>query len=185
MYKKTILIITTLLIYTLICKSIYTAYNYKNHKTIKTTIQTKINNGKKIEKEKPIGKIIIKSINIEQELYDKTSKHNNIEENITILNQSIEPNKNNSIMFIAAHSGTGKIAYFEKLNNLKIDEEIKLIYKNKIYIYKVKNIMEQKKTGTIRINKENKKQLVLTTCSPNKDNYQLIINCIITKELPM
>ena len=32
--------------------------------------------------------------------------------------------------------------------------------------------------GLKNIPKENKKQLVLTTCSPTKDQYQLIINSI-------
>ena len=81
-------------------------------------------------------------------------------------------------MFIAAHSGIGKIAYFEELDELKPNDEIILNINNKTYKYIVKEYWEEKKNGYINVNKESKKQLILTTCSPNKDNYQLIINCI-------
>ena len=125
-----------------------------------------------------IGKIIIKKININNSLYKIGSKKNNIEENITILDESIMPDIENSILFIAAHSGTGNIAYFNDLDKLEKKDEIIIVYNNKKYYYIVKDIWEERKNGYININKENKKQLVLTTCSPNKKNYQLIINCI-------
>ena len=81
-------------------------------------------------------------------------------------------------MIIAAHSGIGPIAYFQELNKLELNDEITLIIENKTYTYKVKDIWEEKKNGYINFNKENKKQLILTTCSPNKEGYQLVINCI-------
>ena len=64
------------------------------------------------------------------------------------------------------------------LDKLEINDEIILIIENNKNTYKVKDIWEEKKNGYININKENKKQLVLTTCSPNKEGYQLVINCI-------
>ena len=125
-----------------------------------------------------IGKLIIEKININKELYNINNINNNVEKNITILKESIMPDKNNSIVFIAAHSGTGEIAYFNELDKLEINDEIILIYNNKKYKYIVKEIWEEKKNGYINVNKEKEKQLILTTCSPNKDKYQLIINCI-------
>lgn len=125
-----------------------------------------------------IGYLKINKINLKEKLYNINSKENNIEQNITILKESILPDKDNSIMFIAAHSGIGKIAYFEELDELKPNDEIILNINNKTYKYIVKEYWEEKKNGYINVNKESKKQLILTTCSPNKDNYQLIINCI-------
>ena len=125
-----------------------------------------------------IGYLEINKINLKEKLYNINSKENNIEQNITILKESILPDKDNSIMFIAAHSGIGKIAYFEELDELKPNDEIILNINNKTYKYIVKEYWEEKKNGYINVNKESKKQLILTTCSPNKDNYQLIINCI-------
>ncbi len=43
---------------------------------------------KPINIEKPIGKLIINNININNPIYNINSKHNNIEENVTILKSS-------------------------------------------------------------------------------------------------
>ncbi|MBO5120876.1 MAG: sortase [Bacilli bacterium] len=129
-----------------------------------------------------IGKLEIEKIKLKQKLYPINSPKNNIEKNVTILSYSEEPNIDNSIMFIAAHSGTGKLAYFKNLNKLKKNDIIKLTFKNNNYIYQVKDIWEIKKTGTIDVEKENSTQLILTTCSPTKENYQLIINSIQIKK---
>lgn len=88
------------------------------------------------------------------------------------------PDQKNSIVFLAAHSGTGKIAYFEELSQLTIGDTINLEYKNQKYEYKVNKIWEENKNGYIHINKENSNQLILTTCSPTKTNKQLVINSI-------
>lgn len=119
-----------------------------------------------------IGTLIINKIDLKENLYKTTSSKNNIEEHVTILNEI------DNTIILAAHSGTGPIAYFERLDELEINDEIILIYKNKKYKYTVIEKWEEKKNGYIHINKENKKQLVLTTCSPNKVNYQLVVNCI-------
>ncbi len=144
-------------------------------KTIKTTKPVIISSIIKQE-EKPIGNIIINKIGINKPLYNINSEHNNIEENITILEGSTYPDKDNSILFIAAHSGTGEIAFFNDLDKLQLNDEITIKYNNKDYIYQINNIYEQEKNGYISGTRENKKQLVLTTCCPNKDNCQLIIN---------
>ena len=142
------------------------------------------NNQKQIIKEIPIvqedvfGRISIPKINLEKTLYNIGSNKNNIEENITILKESIYPDQENSIMFIAAHSGTGEIAYFNNLDQLEIGDQIIMEYNNKKYIYQINNIQEQQKSGFISGKKEKKKQLVLTTCCPKKENCQLIINSI-------
>ncbi len=86
------------------------------------------------------------------------------------------PNKKNSIVILAAHSGNGKIAYFNKLNELIKGDIITLEYKNILYHYKINNIWEEEKNGYIHINKTEQKQLILTTCSPNNKNKQLVIN---------
>ena len=138
---------------------------------------SEINQIVKKDKEK-IGELIINKINLKQDLYKIESKKNNIEENVTIIKESNYPDIANGILILAAHSGTGKIAYFEELDNLELKNYITIIYKNKKYIYQITKIWEQEKNGYIKIKKENKKQLILTTCSPKKKNTQLIINCI-------
>ena len=138
-----------------------------------------ISKANKIEEENGIiGKLIITKLNIDNNLYKINNKRNNVDQNITILNSSISPEKENSIMFIAAHSGTGKNAFFKDLDKLQKNDDIILIYNKKTYYYKVKNFWEEKKDGDINILKENKKQLILTTCSPKHDNMQLVVNCV-------
>lgn len=173
MYKKIILTVIIFIIYLVSCYYIYTN-NITKEKTI-TSLPVLTN------KEEPIGKLIIKKINLENNLYKITSKHNNIEENPAILKESIEPTKENSIMFIAAHSGTGKLAFFNNLDKLQINDEITLVYKNITYNYIVTKIWEEPKNGYIHVNKSNSHQLVLTTCSPTKDDRQLIINSILKR----
>jgi len=125
-----------------------------------------------------IGRIIIPKLNLSEPLFKIDSPENTIEKHIEILKESTFPDQKNSLILIAAHSGTGNIAYFEELDELKANDKIILIINNKEYIYYVKDIWEERKSGYININKEDTKQLILTTCSPKHNNYQLIINCI-------
>lgn len=119
-----------------------------------------------------IGTLIINKIDLNEKLYPINNSKNNIEEHVTILNEL------DNTLVLAAHSGTGPIAYFERLDELNLNDEIILIYKDRKYKYKVIEIYEEKKNGYIHINKSNKRQLILTTCSPKRINYQLIVNCI-------
>lgn len=169
---KTIII---LIIYSFCCINIYNEQNIKKEKVF---IETPLINIKKQEIEKPIGNIYINKININKPLYNINSKHNNIEENITILPGTIEPNQENSIIFLAAHSGPGDIAFFNDLDKLTINDEIVLTYNNIKYLYIVKDIWETSKDGNIEVIKENTNQLILTTCSKTSNTKQLIINCI-------
>lgn len=133
-----------------------------------------------IQKKDQIGYLKIDKINLYQPLFNIKSKHNNIEENITILEDSIMPDNENSIVFLAAHSGTGTIAFFQYLNKLKVGDKVKLKYKDKLYNYTINNIWEETKTGYIHINKAKQKQLILTTCSPNNKDKQLIIESMLS-----
>ena len=119
------------------------------------------------------GKLIINKINLNEELFPIGSNENTIERHVSILKDSTE-----DLMIIAAHSGIGPIAYFQELDKLELNDEIILIIEDNKTVYKVKDIWEEKKNGYININKENTKQLILTTCSPNKEGFQLVINCI-------
>ena len=145
------------------------------NKIIERNVQIKENN----KKDNKIGKIIIKKININNDLYSINSTENDINKNITILNNSIPPYEDNSIMFVAAHSGTSNISFFKNLDKLEETDEIILIYKDKEYKYIVKNSWEEEKNGYINIQKLKEKQLILTTCSPSSENKQLIVNCIL------
>lgn len=168
MFKKIFFII--IIILSLI--TITSTYNNNNSISKKYTINIKKN-------KLPTGKIYIEKIGVNNYLYSKNSKENNIEENITILNESTSPEKENSIMILAAHSGIGKIAYFENLDKLTKDDPVILEYNNKKYEYVVTKKYEETKNGYIHIKESTKKQLILTTCSPNKSKKQLIVICTL------
>ena len=138
----------------------------------------KIIYNKKEENDNIIGYIKIDKLNINEKLYKINSSENNVDKHVTILKESVLPDKENSIIFIAAHSGTGDIAYFKDLDKLKIRDNIILNINKKNYTYTVKEMWEDPKNGYININKEKEKQLILTTCSPNNSKKQLIVNCI-------
>lgn len=159
---KRLYIIFSILLIVIVPTSILKISNEEYSINIKTTYKENI------------GRLIINKINIDEELYPINNKHNNIEEHVTILKKSNMPN----LLILAAHSGIGRIAYFQELNKLEINDEIIVYYKNKKYTYIVDNIWEEKKNGYIHINNSNKNQLILTTCSPNREGYQLIVNCI-------
>ncbi len=190
MIKNLIKIILILIIYLASCYYIYKAdkleeVNDINNNDINQNIivNRKIKENKKIEynsniKDDSIGQIIIKKININRKLYNIDNPKNNIEENITILKGSIEPDKEESIIFVAAHSGYGEKAFFKNLDKLESKDQIIIKYNNIDYRYEVKNKWETNKDGDIEVEKEDKKQLILTTCSPTDKTKQLIINCI-------
>ena len=149
---------------------------FSNYQKIET-FETEIENNTEI-----IGYIYIEKINLNKPLYSINSKHNNIEENITILKESIFPPNKNSIIFLIAHSGSSNISFFNNLNKLNLNDEITLSLFNKEYTYVVSNIIVEKKDGYLYVNKENTEQLILSTCNPTNNKYQLTINCI-KKEL--
>ena len=171
MIKKLICLGTILTIYCIICHEIYT----KNIIINKVELITSKKPTYIVENDQ-IGYLKIDKINLFQPLLKKESVHNNIEENVTILKDSIMPTEKNSIVFLAAHSGSGSIAFFKDLNKLEVGDIIELKYKNQIYHYQINNIWEERKNGYIHVNKTKLKQLILTTCSPEKENKQLIIN---------
>ncbi len=180
MAKKIIKLSIILGFYLFLCQKIYIQNKYPT----KQNKNQEIKEIKQIKKEnietnpqKEIGLLIIKKINLIQKLYPINSQENNIEKHITILKDSKEPSEENSIFILAAHSGTGPLAYFKDLNQLEKQDEIILTYQNITYTYNVQNILESNQNGYIRIPEKNKKQLILTTCSPTKEKMQLTIYC--------
>lgn len=180
-------IIILLIIYLLICKGIYKTNDYNlvsipENKVITEELTLEEIPKKEIIIEQPIientsiGSLIIEKINLNKPLYPINDKKNNIEENVTILPGSISPEKENSIIFLAAHSGPAPNSYFNDLDQLKEQDEIILNINNINYTYKVTSIWETTKDGTIEVFKEPSNQLILTTCSKKNKNKQLVIN---------
>ena len=125
----------------------------------------------------------IPKINLIEGFYNIDSSKNNVNKHVTLLKDSTMPNKNGSIIYLAAHSGTGYIAYFKDLDKLSIEDVINIKYQNKTYSYSINDIYEVPKNGTIMVNHNiHENYLVLTTCSKNK-NQQLIITGKLINEI--
>lgn len=122
----------------------------------------------------------IPKINLKQKLVEPNSNENNVNQNIMILKESSMPDIDNSILFLAAHSGTGEHTYFNQLGELSYQDIIIIYYQNEKYIYQVDQIYEEAKNGYIHVSKKKDiKQIILTTCHPNKKNKQLIVSGIL------
>lgn len=107
--------------------------------------------------------LVIDKINLKECLYNIADENNSLEVGLEILYE--EP------LVIAGHSGTGKLALFNRLNELLIGDVIKVNND----IYKVVEIDEKSKTAKLRV----KEDLVLVTCIVNTDK-QLVLYAKLT-----
>lgn len=174
MSKRNIVSGIILLVYSISC---YFLYQNQIIAISDNTITSSIIQTKNEQTEAILATLIIDKIHLEQPIYPINSTLNQVDKHVTILKGSILPTEENSIVFLAAHSGEGNIAFFNDLDKLSIKDIIKFTYQNQTYLYEVYNIEEQDKTGIITIPKQQTKALVLTTCSKQNQNKQLVILC--------
>lgn len=151
--------------------------NYINDSKIKVNIVS-IDNENTINNEEVnnyLGVISIPKINLEQGFYDIDNPMNNVDKNIELISNSNMPDVENGTLILAAHSGNDRVSYFNKLYKLNIDDEIGIIYNKSKYLYKLIDIYEVEKTGSITLhNINNITSLVLVTCSNFNDNLQVV-----------
>ena len=117
----------------------------------------------------------IPKINLNQGLLPINSLYNNVNYHVEILKISDLPDKINGNFILAAHSGTSSIAYFRNLYKLKLDDLASIIYNNKKYAYKIVNIYNQTKKGSLNIYRDtNKTTLTLITCTKDDKTNQTV-----------
>lgn len=122
-----------------------------------------------------IGYLIIPKIKMQLGFYEPNNPKNNVNQNIEVLKNSQEGR-----LFIAGHSGVGKVSFFNDLRYLTLNDEINIIYQNKTYSYLITDIYKEIKDGDISVKiKDEEKVLVLTTCDQITKGYQLIIKAIL------
>ena len=122
-----------------------------------------------------LGVISIPKINLKQGFYDIDNPLNNVDKNIELIKDSSMPYVENGSLILAAHSGNDRVSYFKNLYKLKIDDEIEIIINKSKYLYKLIDIYEVKKTGSIRLHDiSNITSLVLVTCSNFNDDLQVV-----------
>ena len=132
-----------------------------------------------------IGYLEIPKIDFNRGFYSKNSTLNNVEVNIQVLSTSNYPDVTNGNLVIVGHSGDAYNSYFNDLKNLTIDDELIITYKNQKYIYKINNIYNVEKTGTVKIERDKRKNtLTLITCTNGNLKYSqtVYIAYLSTKE---
>lgn len=135
---------------------------------IEETIET-------IEKEEETYYAILEipKLNLKRELYPIGDKKNTVSKNIEIIEGSTMPDEKFNNLILAAHSGTSSIAYFKHLDKLKLHDEANIFYKKKKYTYKLVDVYQEIKDGTITIHREKEKShLTLITCDKKSEKYQ-------------
>lgn len=181
----------------------FTSYyfiKFHNRKEIEVKVEEYIDNSSKVtveesetqEEKESVGVnynvydmvIEIPSINLKYGLYDINSRYNSVNYGLQILRESDMPNVTNGNLVIAGHSGTSSISYFRYLYRLKNDDLVFIYYKGTKYIYKINNIYEEEKDGSITIHRDNNKTIIaLITCKSRSNNQYVFIGELINKEV--
>lgn len=127
-----------------------------------------------------IGYLTIPKINLTKGFLDNRSPENNVDINLLVVEGANYPDVNKGNFIIAGHSGTGWNSFFNDLYKLEIGDTAYVSYKNKKYIYTIKNIYKQPKIGKIAIYRDyDKTTLTLITCT----NYESTSQTIYIAEL--
>jgi len=122
-----------------------------------------------------LGEIEIPKINLYKGFYAIDSNLNNVKFNLYVMPTSSYPDVENGNLIIAGHSGNYSNSYFKDLYQLIEGDQINIYYKDKKYVYEIKKIYLQDKTGTISIYRNlSKNTLTLITCTYNDDAHQTV-----------
>lgn len=148
-----------------------------------TTNENKIE--KNDNKEELLLIIEIPKIELKTGVYPLNSSLNTIEKNVTIMKESSLPDEINGNVVLESHSGNASISYFKHLYKLNKNDLVNIYYQGIKYIYKIDDIYDVRKDGTVEINRDTfNSTLTLITCKKNTNDRQLvIISYLVNKEI--
>lgn len=122
-----------------------------------------------------IGILEIPKINLTRGFLSLNSRYNNINYNVTVINGSTFPDEENNNLILAAHSGVCSVCFFDRLYNLAINDTANIYYNNIEYQYKIVDIYQVEKTGTVAIHRDSSKNtLTLITCTRYSNTKQTV-----------
>lgn len=122
-----------------------------------------------------VGILSIPKIKLQRGFFAKESPLNTLSKNIYYLKESIPLEEENSMIILAAHRGSSKVAFFNELEHLIIGDEIFLNYQDKQYTYILTEIYDEPKDGYLNIYRdETRDSLILITCNKYLHKYQTI-----------
>ena len=148
--------------------------NEKEDNIEETEVKKETNESPKINY---VAVLKIPKINLERGLVNRNSYLNDVKYNIQILKDSDNPDVKNGNVILASHSGNSRVSYFRNLNKLTYEDEVYLIYNGKTYYYRVVDMYDVEKNGTVEIIKnKDTTTLTLITCRHNT-NKQIVVIC--------
>ncbi|MCI8347249.1 MAG: sortase [Bacilli bacterium] len=122
-----------------------------------------------------IGQLEIPKLNFSKGFYPKDSQFNDVDRNLLVVKESDYPNVSKGNLIIAGHSGDAWNSFFNDLYQLSSGDDLRVIYNNKTYTYKIVNIYKEPKVGQIAIYRnKNRTTLTLVTCTNNDSTTQTI-----------
>lgn len=130
-----------------------------------------------------IGVLEIPKISVKRGFLNIEDSNNVVNKNIQVIDNSDMPDVVNGNLIIAAHSGSGRVAYFSNLYKMEISDTAYVYYNGVRYTYKITNIYDVEKTGTVTIQRDNTKTtLTLITCRHNTNKQIVVIAELTDKE---
>lgn len=131
-----------------------------------------------------IGVLEIPKISLKRGFYDIDNSNNNVNKNIQVIKESNMPNIENGNLILAAHSGSGRVAFFKNLYKLDNNDEIFIYFNGKKYKYQVVDKYEVEKNGKVLIHRDKDiTSLTLTTCSQTDKTKQIVVIAKLLEEV--
>lgn len=122
-----------------------------------------------------IGSLEIPKIGFKRGFVDINSRDNHVNKNITVIKTSNYPNVDKGNFIIAGHSGSGPLAFFKNLYQLKEGDTAVVNYQNVKYTYRITKIYLQERIGRIAIYRDySKNTLTLITCTKDNKTKQTV-----------
>ena len=137
-----------------------------------------------VKEDNPYFAVIeIPKIHLKKGLYAINHPYNDVDYNIMILKESNMPDQLQGNFMVAAHSGTGRNAYFNQLHELELGDFASIYYHGVQYIYQVTKIYHVEKTGFVSIHRNmNETTLTMITC--DQTNQQMVIIATQVEKFP-
>lgn len=127
----------------------------------------------------------IPNIDLKRGLYPIGHKKNSIKYNIAIMDESKMPDEDKSNLVLAAHRGTSKVAFFDRLVNLNIHDKAYIYYRGIKYIYELDKNYDVLKNGSVEIDRDVERQtLTLVTCKKNTKDRQTVWILYLVDKIP-
>lgn len=116
----------------------------------------------------------VPKISLRKGIYSLNDKHNSVSYGIEMLSGSSFPDRDNTTLILASHSGNSSVSYFRNLIYLSKGDIVYLYYNGNKYMYEIIGCYKKKKDGYILVKDFGKGRfMILTTCKNDELDKQL------------